>query len=187
MLIALRHNRKAGFNLAEMAVVLAIAGLFIGSVYIAASAATKRLTRKKAEDQMMYVVDNMRKVYANQQLYGHPTLNYLRNNRILPGDVSISGTTIIGAYGTITILDNTIVGGTPDSFNYTMNNVPKEACIYFLNEKYPTSRQDDADDTCGQRVNSAAITKPITLPQAVTACGQDRNVINFCYYIWPQD
>lgn len=60
------HSRR-GLTLTEAAIVLAIAGIVLGSLWAAASAVYQRHQIKKATGQLQTIVSNMRALYGNRQ------------------------------------------------------------------------------------------------------------------------
>jgi len=60
------HSRR-GLTLTEAAVVLAIAGIVLGSLWAVASAVYQRHQIKKATGQLQTIVSNMRALYGNRQ------------------------------------------------------------------------------------------------------------------------
>lgn len=100
------HSRR-GLTLTEAAVVLAIAGIVLGSLWAAASAVYQRHQIKKATGQLQTIVSNMRALYGNRQTmqqgaFENITADAVRLN-VFPTDMEIIGGVPQHAWGTLSM------------------------------------------------------------------------------------
>lgn len=105
-------NRK-GLTLTESAVVLAIVGIVMGSIWGVASAVHQRHQIKVATGQLQTIVSNMRALYGNRQVIQGGLLNITAdvvNLGVIPVDMLNAGVPQ-QPWGTITVNSEGTCGG----------------------------------------------------------------------------
>lgn len=120
---------RSGFNLIEIAIVLAVIGLVIGGIYVAASAVTEKNRQQAQMKIMLQIVANVRAVYQSQNTFTALTNDQIRQIGIMPGDVAYDGTRFMGPYGEIALLP-----GITQTFVITMTNISRAGCIAILGQ-----------------------------------------------------
>lgn len=167
-------NSKKGFNLIEIAIVLAVVGLVIGGIYVAAASVTDNQRKQKAQSQLLTIVQNMRNTYSNQPFSATPAVADLQAARVVPADISVSGNNMSGAYGSIAI-----ARVTDDVFSLTLGNVTEGGCIDFLTKNFGTASQINQigldNITVGATVFNEA--SPGTIASANTACNATNTMV----------
>ena len=90
--------RKRGFNLIEIAIVLAVIGLVIGGIYIAAGAVTDSNHRQELNKQLLQIVQNVRRVYRTQASFAVPSHADIAGLGLLPADMRDDGTNFYNSF-----------------------------------------------------------------------------------------
>ena len=67
---------KSGFNLIEIAIVLAVIGLVIGGIYIAAGAVSENSKQRTLQKQILTIVNNVRTIYSDHRASAVTTPSY---------------------------------------------------------------------------------------------------------------
>jgi prepilin-type N-terminal cleavage/methylation domain-containing protein len=129
------RQRRRGFTLTEIAIVLGIIGLILGAIWVAAAAVYNNLRVSHANTEILQIAQAVRGLYGNASSTGviantilTPTLI---NAKTVPSDmVNVAGTGLIDPFpgGTTGVLTPT----TADSFTIEMTDVPNDACINLL-------------------------------------------------------
>lgn len=181
-----KNVNKRGFNLIEIAIVLAVIGLVIGGIYVAASSVTENQRKQKAQSQLLTIVQNMRAVYANQiWTTTAPTAPVLYNARVMPADVVPDSTTnpatFTGAFGAVSIT-------APDANNFgvSLAGLPKGACIDLITKNFGTAQQTDQIGLTNITNGTNAVGTPYTPATANTACAAATNntlIFNFLVHV----
>src|SRR6185312_13960167 len=88
----MRHRqRRRGFTLTEIVLVLAMVGLIIGAVFAAASVVHYRVNLNQASDELNMIASNIRSLYAGQDVsFANLNSNPSGNNRPLNAPPSAS-------------------------------------------------------------------------------------------------
>lgn len=91
---------KSGFSLTELAVVLAIIGLVVGGIYVAASTVYEKRRASELYKQVMMTAQNVRNAYSAKKNFSE-TLWYsvAKTMKIYPPSLVDSGTEYLNAYG----------------------------------------------------------------------------------------
>ena len=178
-----KNVKKRGFNLIEIAIVLAVIGLVIGGIYVAASSVTENQRKQKAQSQLLTLVQNFRAAYANQSWTSSsaPTNKELYYSHVIPADIipddTTSPNTFTGAFGTVAIGN----GGATD-FTVTLNSVPQSACIDLIAKNFGTAAQVSQIGLTSIKAGATgatAVTAPYSVTNATTACVAGTNVLVF--------
>lgn len=180
-----KFTHKRGFNLIEIAIVLAVIGLVIGGIYVAASSVTDNQRKQKAQAQLLTIVQNMRSAYANQiWSTTAPTAAVLYNARIMPADVvpdsTSAPTAFTGAFGAVSI-----TAPSTTDFGVAMAGVPKGACIDLISKNFGTVQQASQIGLTTITVGGTAVnnTSGYTPAAASTSCSGSTNTIVFQFSV----
>jgi len=183
-----RHMRdRRGLNLIELAIVMAVVGLIVGGIYIAASSVYRNVRESSTQDDMLQIVQNMRSTYGVQGLVPSGALanTNLINAGIIPADM-IQGTALTNAFGGTSSL--TGITGPPAAFTITISNIPGSVCSD-LAIKTTSSGQAGATNigliniamNGGAAVANSAF--PITPDSSQSNCGTGVGSVAFTYTI----
>ena len=129
-------NNKRGFNLIEIAIVLAVIGLVIGGIYVAASAVTENNRKQNTQKQLLQIVQNVRSVYATQATFTAPTYDQIKAMKIFPGDLQDTGTSFVNSYGGTVAL----TAPTTQQFAVTFNGLSQGACIDLMTKGFGSTQ-----------------------------------------------
>lgn len=132
-------DKKGGFNLIEIAIVMAVVGLIIGGIYVAAATVYKNVRESTTEDDLLQIVESVRNAYQSQGSLGNvsnsgvPLPNLIAAG-ILPSDMVSSiadTTTAVNAFGgTVTI--GSASSADLSGFTISLSNIPQSVCIDIL-------------------------------------------------------
>lgn len=90
-----RHNHKKGFSLVEAAIVLAVVGLVVAGIWVAAASVNRRLKISRLASDMFAIVEATHRLvpYANYPTsWGSDNItSFARNAGIIPSDYDITG------------------------------------------------------------------------------------------------
>lgn len=134
-----RQKRKLGFNMIELAIVLAIVGAVMGGIYVAASSVYEKRKQTELYNQVMTTAKNVRDSWSTKK--GFPTSFsswWATHYNLFPASILLSGSgEYIHAYGGgIRIMNLSAVpswGVTTDQeFAIIMRGIPKPSCVVLL-------------------------------------------------------
>lgn len=179
----LMKNNKRGFNLIEIAIVLAVIGLVIGGIYVAASSVTDNQRKQRAQAQVLTIVQNMRTTFATQTFTSAIlTGDVLEQARIIPADMPRVGTSanFSGAYGDVSI--NFVDAQT---FDVAMTGVTRGGCVDLLTKSFGTSTGISQIGLVAAQAGSTTINLAggIDLAEATSACASDNINVTFDFRI----
>jgi len=131
---ALSVQKKRGFTLTEIAIVLGIIGLILGAIWTAAAAVYANQRVAHANTAVLQIVQAVRGLYATANTDAGLTVDNLVCAKAVPSDM------VVGVCGTpATLIDPfpagaTTVFPTTDGLGFyiTMSGVPQAACINLL-------------------------------------------------------
>lgn len=128
-----RRQRRRGFTLTEIAIVLGIVGLILGAIWVAAAAVYNNLRISHMNTAVLQIVQGTRTLYAtqNQITPGDRTLDLI-NAKIVPSDLINNALTgLTSPWG-----GPMFVGGTTDglAIAVTVNNMPTSGCVGLVAE-----------------------------------------------------
>lgn len=189
------HERKRGFTLTEIAIVLGIVGLILGAIWVAAAAVYNNLRVSHANTQILQIVQGVRALYATSTVTG-------AGNALITDAVACAGAVpsdmITTACGGPAILSSPWAGGNTgvisnavgDGITISMSGVPKAACTNLIASVAGTngdpglysavavvSAAPAAGD--GAVVVGPRVTK--TVAQAAALCAAVTNKVNFSF------
>jgi prepilin-type N-terminal cleavage/methylation domain-containing protein len=133
--ITVRQQRRRGFTLTEIAIVLGIVGLILGAIWVAAAAVYNNLRTSHANTEVLQIAQAVRSLYATTgTISGAPTAAEFTDSLVcakaVPADM------IATACGAGTLVDPWANGATtvtPDTdgagFVISMTNVPEANCV----------------------------------------------------------
>lgn len=150
MISGKKNKQNRGFNLIEIAIVLAVVGIIVGGIYVAASSVYENNRKQEVQKQLLTIVQNMRAVYAGQVSIGTFATADAVAARIIPQDM-INGSAAVNAYGGATTVANS--GST--GFTVTMEDVSRGACTEMLMKTVSTAQIADALGVTGATAGSA--------------------------------
>jgi prepilin-type N-terminal cleavage/methylation domain-containing protein len=120
------RQRRRGFTLTEIAIVLGVVGLILGAIWVAAAAVYNNLRVSHTNTQILQTAQAIRTLYSSQNTItsGDMTPDLIISAAV-PEDM-VKGTTLIDAWG-----GNLWIEGTADNvgFYIEVDKVPQAACI----------------------------------------------------------
>lgn len=170
-----RHARRRGFTLTEIAIVLGIVGLILGAIWVAAAAVYNNLRVSRANTEILQIAQGVRTLYGGSSTMGTAAGNITDSlvcAKAVPADL------VNGACGGPATMINPWAGGTTavytpatgDSFTIEMTNVPQANCINLLMATGGTSRDPNLfNATATSGAQKAAVATPSSPVLAVTA------------------
>jgi prepilin-type N-terminal cleavage/methylation domain-containing protein len=173
-----RHRK--GFSLTELAIVLGIAGVLMGSIWVAASGIYSNRRQSRANVQLMTIVQNIRLSHV-----GRPTIaaaaavdltDLMIQSGMLPPDALESGATKGPWPGSSIHIYSSTTTQAGDAFEIQFRNIPSFACIVMLTANSGQGRDRGLRMASGRPtqnvyMNYAPTTFPVTQQDASTACG----------------
>lgn len=183
--------KKKGFTLTEIAIVLGIIGIILGSIWVAAAAVYNNLRVSHANTEFLQLVQGIRGLYATQT-----STAGLNNQQVIcsnaePSDMAYLNCAGAGAAtglnspwpGTATVVVAPSTDAANAGFTVSMTNVPPPACISLLTALGGTNRDPGlfaaeggaafAAGVGGTASTAAGVANnaPITPAIAQVACG----------------
>jgi len=125
-------RQRDGLNLIELAIVMAVVGLIIGGIYVAASAVYRNVRESQLQDDLLQIVQNIRSTYGVQGQIPVGAIGFatLSQAGILPSDAINNGAAIDSFGGAITITG--VAAGPPADVTIAMANIPQTVCSDLL-------------------------------------------------------
>lgn len=173
---------KSGFNLIEIAIVLAVIGLVIGGIYTAASAVTENNRRQALQKQLLQIVQNVRNTYATQPSFVIPTYAQIKALALFPGDLTDNGTAFLNPYGGVVELTVDTYSPTGNQmFRIYQHNVPQGACINLLTMAFGSaaSIQQIGLLMAASTMGNVSVANGIQMDEATITCSGSVNDIWF--------
>lgn len=129
--IVRRHGRR-GFNLIEISIVLAVIGLVIGGIYVAASALSENNRRLNLRKLVLQTALRVREVYAYQPYFTAPTDDQIKKLGLFP-TVDDNKGAFLSVYGyKIRLADQNQCACGMQNFYLSFYGLPTDACIDLL-------------------------------------------------------
>jgi len=166
----MRRQRRRGFTLTEIAIVLGIVGLILGAIWVAAAAVYNNLRTSHANTQILQTAQALRTLYATQNTI---TAGDQRQAAITAGAVpsdmvnlNVAPPTLINPWG-----GNMWIEGANNSvgFEIQMNHVPQAACINLVSTIGGVSRDPGLYLAQAQADAAAFVAAGPTAPPLVAA------------------
>jgi prepilin-type N-terminal cleavage/methylation domain-containing protein len=129
----LRRQRRRGFTLTEIAIVLGIVGLILGAIWVAAAAVYNNLRISHMNTAVLQIVQGTRTLYATQnQITPGDLSSSLIDAKVIPSDlVAATAGTLVDPWG-----GTMFVGGTSDglAIAVTINGMTTSGCVGLVSE-----------------------------------------------------
>jgi len=193
-------NKRRGFTLTEIAIVLGIIGLILGAIWIAASAVYMSMSTSKAKSELLQITQGIRSIYGDQVLVD--TANAvdltpaLIAAKILPSDSIVNASTVNGPWPGSSIeiysSQNPYTGVVGDSFEVVFANIPMAACIALAvgsvgqnaNESL-VGLEFNQSDSGAEYITPDGTIPSITVLTAASACRSPTASMGFVYSLQP--
>lgn len=132
-----RKNDQSGFSLIESAIVLAVMGLVIGGIWVAAAAVQSNWREQSAQTQLLQIVANVRELYQSQRTMGSTVdMKSLITASVFPAEMVASDNTAQNPWnGDVAIAQ----ANSGKEFTVTSQNVPDQACINLITRNIETA------------------------------------------------
>lgn len=167
-----KKNSKSirGFNLIEIAIVLAVIGVIVGGVYVAASSVYENNRKQTAQTQLLNIVNNIRQLHSGQSSIdtAFNTASAINANAV-PADM-VSGTTANSPYGSVVI-----AAPSTSTFSVQFQDLSKSSCIEMVSRIAgssisATSMGVTSITVASSNYTTAGGTIPITVTTLTSAC-----------------
>ena len=193
---ALDLSKKKGFTLTEIAIVLGIVGLILGSIWTAAASVYSNQRVAHAQTAVLQIAQAVRTLYSNQTNFGSAAAgtlitDSLRQAGAFPADLMASGVANLAtgpfANGTTAIA----VDAGNDGFIIAMSAVPQANCVSLISAVAGNTRDAslflatgaaNAVPTAavlGILANGGPIANAVVPTQAATNCANALNNVEF--------
>lgn len=128
--MAKARNRRAGYTLTEAAIVLGIAGIIFGSIWLAASSVTETNTLRTASESIVKIAQNVRLLYIERNSFtsgANTDLTIMLTNAgVFPDDTLNTSGEPSTPWGTLI----TVIVASPTSFELNLaGNMPTDQCM----------------------------------------------------------
>jgi prepilin-type N-terminal cleavage/methylation domain-containing protein len=126
-----RISERRGLNLIELAIVMAVVGLIIGGIYIAASSVYRNVRESTTQEDILQIVQNTKSTYGVQGTIpgGAILATTAISAGLVPADMN-QNNNLIDAFGGAVVL--TGVAGPPAEIQISLANVPQSVCSDLL-------------------------------------------------------
>ncbi len=130
-------NKKRGFTLTEIAIVLGIVGLILGAIWVAAAAVYTNMRISNSNRHLLVITQNVRSLFATSTITGSADgviTTSLIPAGVFPTDLASATSTIVNSAwsgATIDVYSATITQ-TGDAFQVQFEGIPPQGCINLL-------------------------------------------------------
>lgn len=180
-LIKDRKNDERGFSLIEAAIVLAVMGLVIGGIWVAAAAVQSNWREQTAQSQLLTLVSNVRNLYQGQRTFGTPSMTALITAGVIPAEAISSNDAAVNPWGgALTV----IAASSAQQFTVQSAGIPDSACVELLTRNIETAQDYGLTAvTAGSGTyDTPAEMQAITPATAVGACSNaTSNTMSWTY------
>lgn len=182
-------SQKKGFTLTEVAIVLGIVGLILGSIWVAAAAVYKNMRVSTTSNQILQIAQSIRAMHATSLVIDtNVTTKALAQAGAIPKDMldnATDPTVARDVWGyNITINASQSAGTNGDSFTIQLPGIPRDACVDLLVRNTGAGRDSGlvkAGTTTTAIDNNSM---PITVTSAVSACSSTtNNTVEFVFML----
>lgn len=159
---------KRGFNLIEIAIVLAVIGVIVGGIYVAASSVYESNKKQKAMTQLLTAAQNIRSAFSGQAAFTAAfTEADAINGKMLPADM-VNGTAAFSPYGAVTIAG----ANAATTFTISFAGLSAGACTDMVVKTAGTLTTIQSLGVSSVSIGGTAqtITAGISVQTATTAC-----------------
>jgi prepilin-type N-terminal cleavage/methylation domain-containing protein len=196
------RRTERGFNLLELALALAIAGLLIGGIWILAATVRENMSVYNAQKQILSIVNKIRDTYLSRATivgdYANLTQTLAqqdvfpaemkRNPNILAANCAVATPCIFNnpwdstsaAPVSAASFDGTTVGNAGRFFRLRYANLPVYACLQLATRF--SQIVEDVKMTA-LLINGVSNTVPVSITTATTACNATSNTLDFQFNV----
>lgn len=175
---------SAGFTLTEAAIVLGIAGLVLGAIWVAAAHLVSNQRIYNTQLEITSIVENVRKLHYGRRVVeaGATNGNFISAG-VFPSDIIQDATagTALNLWGGNTIVAPATAAGTAnDGFTVTFQDMPQSSCVSLVLRVGGQTLRDAGLVGIG----AGALTNtvfPVTLGNAIAMCQAPQGPITFTY------
>jgi prepilin-type N-terminal cleavage/methylation domain-containing protein len=162
---------RRGFNLVELAIVVAVIGLLLGGVFIAASTVYENNRQTRALSQILQLVQNVRNLYAGASITTQATQADLLNMNVIPSDM-ITGTSVVNPWGNNAV--NVAVSSTSSTLTVTnYGSISQQGCVSLA---VKLSQSAEGYGLTGLNINGGSSVTTVLDPVAArTQCSNSGN------------
>lgn len=179
-------QRKKGFTLTEIAIVLGIIGMILGAIWVAASSVYNNQRSAKATNELLTIAQGIRSLYSTSNAVdttgnADMTLSatdavkytYIQAN-IFPSDMLANGgKAVVNPWNGGVAITQATATNAGDSFIVAFDQVPQAGCIAILTGNTGTGRDGSLQAVGGGAAGAIPAVGVTTFPVAVsTAQGQ---------------
>jgi type II secretory pathway pseudopilin PulG len=160
-----KHKKQNGFSLIDAVLWFALLGIGVAVLYSKFHTSLGSAKSTAERDTFQIVISQVKKVYmgGGTATAGDITATLIAKGNVFSKPFTVSGTTVSNAYGgAVTVVDN---GST---FTLTSTGYPTDIC---------TDLAQSPGDWISVSANGTALTMPVNLQAAVTACSTTPNTI----------
>jgi hypothetical protein len=164
--VASKESQR-GSSLLEGIAYLAIAALIILGAIALLVGAFSGADSNRTQTELSAIRTGIKKLYmGSSSTYGTGSLlPELITSKVLPGTLSVSGTSVTNSWGGAVLID-----GAGPSFTVSYGSVPQDICIQLVS---------GGGDWKGITVNGTALAIPATPAQANAACSTNSNTVDW--------
>ena len=186
----MRHTKKRGFNLIEVATVLGVVGLVVGAIWVGAAALRENMAVKSIKEGIFITANNIQNMISINQsnIIGHNVnlVSMVLAAGGVPKDWVKSGT-IQTPQGYDVDLKNYLG---PERFDIKLSSVPKSLCIKLVVQVSTAAAQTSSGMGTGSgrsalgwvgAGSNSTMVFPIDLPTAESLCLADTQAVTFAF------
>lgn len=188
------RSQQSGFSIVELAIVLGVAGVVMGGVWVTIQKGSIQARTKQAVMQIITLNRNIRNFYQKQACIaatGDRTADLMppnANPTVIPRDMLVAGGAVHPWDQPFFVLRVGAAGcGAAGSFQYTLRyqGLPPDVCIAFVTRA--ASPGESARGLAGASINAVALATLPPNPTAITGnaagqCGQNATAtVDFLY------
>lgn len=209
-----RQKRERGFSLVEFSIVLGVAGVVLGGVWVVAASMSDGVKQEKFSELLDATVDNVRGSYVGKPYFESTLVTVMMPKltamNVFPGDAVYKSGAVSVAVSPFGELTNPLLSSSPYKSVYVCgwkegnapsthcdlsgagtSNVPLFAVEAILSKKdclvaaLKNAAPSMHPGLVAFYINGGKITMPVTLSAVTTACNADVNYADFVFRLTP--